>query len=343
MRLTLNDLKSITLGAAKVTEENGRIKINRFTEEEVLFYIDRDAKMGRTFSQRCSAAAGIKLNFKTDSKRLKLAAEVSTGGSRTYFSFDIYENGEPIGYLSNFRDEELELDYTVQKFPYGKFEGEFILSEDSSHIEVYFPWSVTVDDITVELDDGAKIEPIKPMRKLLVYGDSITQGYDAARSAKRYAARLANFLGAEEFNKAIGGEIFVPGLVEKKLPFEPDFITVAYGTNDWNSTDGKNFYEDAREFYKRLSLHYPTAKIFAITPIWRLNYGEEKPLGDFFTVERIIREVTAELKNVTVISGFDFVGHDKMLFADLRLHPRDVGFDEYFENLAKKIGEENDK
>ena len=52
-----------------------------------------------------------------------------------------------------------------------------------------------------------------------------------------------------------------------------------------------------------------------------------------------IREVTAELKNVKVISGFDLVGHDKKLFADLRLHPNDAGFNQYFDNLSKKIGE----
>ena len=77
--------------------------------------------------------------------------------------------------------------------------------------------------------------------------------------------------------------------------------------------------------------------IFAITPIWRLNYEESKPFGDFFSVERIIRDATSDFKNVNVIPGFDLVGHDKKLFADLRLHPRDAGFDEYYENLSKKI------
>ena len=140
-------------------------------------------------------------------------------------------------------------------------------------------------------------------------------------------------------NKAIGGEIFVPGLAELKLDFVPDYITVAYGTNDWSTTNGEDFYQNVKSFFGFLSKNYPESQIFAISPIWRLNFEDEKPFGDFFSVEKIIREVTAELENVSVISGFDLVGHDKMLFADLRLHPRDAGFKEYFENLSKKIGE----
>ena len=54
---------------------------------------------------------------------------------------------------------------------------------------------------------------------------------------------------------------------------------------------------------------------------------------------RIIRDIASKLKNVKVISGLDLVGHEKKLFADLMLHPRNDGFNEYFENLSKKIGE----
>ena len=174
---------------------------------------------------------------------------------------------------------------------------------------------------------------------IYVYGDSITQGYDAVRPSNRYAARLADFLGAVEYNRAIGGEIFVPELVERELSLSPDFVSVAYGTNDWSTTDGESFSENARRFYRALSEAYPKAKIFALTPIWRANFEDEKPFGAFSLVEERIREATRELPNVTVIGGFDLVGHDRALFADLRLHPRDAGFHQYFENLSKKIGE----
>lgn len=338
MKLGLEDYKRITQGCAYVTEKNGKIGFHRFTEAEELFYKRRDEILGRDFRCRCSATAGVKLCFVTSSKILKLTVTTGVATSRSYFSFDVFENGSLIGYLDNFKEEELFENYTEQQFVLGRHEKSFLLSDTKSEITVYFPWSVSVEDIEIELDDGAEIEPTVPQKKLLVYGDSITQGYDAIRPSHRYAARIAALLGAEEINKAIGGEIFVPGLVKDKLDFKPDYITVAYGTNDWSTTDGMDFYKNVESFYSSLSQNYPNAPIFAITPIWRLNFEEPKPFGDFFSVEKVIREATSDLKNVRVISGFDLVGHDKKLFADLRLHPRDEGFNEYYENLSKKIG-----
>ena len=337
MRLLLNDYKSIALGCARVVEENGKIRFHRFTEEEEIIYRKRDELLGKSFSDRCAAPAGIKLSFTTNSKSIKITAVTAAATSRSYFSFDVFENGKPLGYLDNFKEEELPENYTEQEFPLGKYEKSFVLSKENNEITVYFPWSVLIDDIEIELDDGASIEPIRPKKKLLAYGDSITQGYDAIRPSHRYAARIAEFLGAEEINKAIGGEIFVPSLVEKKLDFKPDYITVAYGTNDWSSTDGKDFYQNVVSFFTSLSKNYPEVPIFAITPIWRLNFEEAKPFGNFFSVEKIIKEATSSFKNVNVISGFDLVGHDTKLFADLRLHPNDAGFSEYFKNLSKKI------
>ncbi len=340
MKLTIDDLRKITLGAVDIGEENGKPRFHRFTAAEELLYQKRDAELGKSYFKRCIAPAGIKLNFKTDSRLMTIRAELKETTSRTYFSFDVFENGSYVGALDNFDEKELSEDYTLDVLKLGEFKKEFSLSEKTKEISVYFPWSVFIEDFEIELDDGAIIEPIKPKKKILIYGDSITQGYDALRPHKRYAARLAEALGAEEINKAIGGEIFFPELACEKADFMPDYVSVAYGTNDWSTTDGRSFYNDAAAFYKSLSESYPNAKIFAITPIWRANFEDDKPFGDFFSVENQIRDAVAGLKNVTVISGFSLVSHDEALFADLRLHPRDKGFDEYFENLFKRIGED---
>jgi len=147
-------------------------------------------------------------------------------------------------------------------------------------------------------------------------------------------------LGAEELNKAIGGEAFFPELAKLKDSFEPDYITVAYGTNDWANVEKELIIENCKGFYENLSVNYPNIKIFAITPIWRKEMYEEKPGGKFEEIEDIIRNCTKELKNVTVVSGFDFVPQDEKYYADLRLHPNDDGFQLYAENLYNKIKDE---
>jgi len=60
-------------------------------------------------------------------------------------------------------------------------------------------------------------------------------------------------------------------------------------------------------------------------------------MGDFFTIAKTIRELTADLERVTVIDGFGFVPQDPALFADLRLHPNDAGFEHYAANLIEQV------
>ena len=128
MKLVLEDYKSITLGCAAVTEENGKIRFHRFTEKEELFYKERDKELNTRFSNRCAAPAGIRLRFATESKTLKIAVTVASTTSRSYFSFDVFENGKLLGYLDNFREDELIENYTEQQFPLGRHEKSFILS-----------------------------------------------------------------------------------------------------------------------------------------------------------------------------------------------------------------------
>jgi len=170
-----------------------------------------------------------------------------------------------------------------------------------------------------------------------VFGDSITQGYDALHPSNRYIAKIADKLGAEEFNKAIGGEMFFPELAALKESFEPDYILVSYGTNDWSHRDAETFKAKCKGFYENLAGNYPNSKIFAVTPIWRKDITEEKPFGDFETVDLLIRNAVKDCKNISVISGFDFVPKDEKYFADLRLHPNDEGFKHYAENLYNAI------
>lgn len=60
-----------------------------------------------------------------------------------------------------------------------------------------FPWSVRASVKELSIGDNALIEPVKTEKKLLAYGDSITQGYIALRPSSMYTSKLADFLNAE--------------------------------------------------------------------------------------------------------------------------------------------------
>ena len=329
-------MKKIATGVVNVREENGVFYFSRFTSEQEALYL----KEKQDYHRKTLSTAGVKLYFKTDSKNLfiKLRTEEST--SRKYFSLDVHVNKNPIGHIDNFSDVELERDYTVQEFSQGEFSKNFDLGDGEKEVCVHFPWSVKTFIEEVSIDDGCYVEGIKAEKKLLAFGDSITHGYDALRPANRYIVQLADRIGAEEINKGIGGEMFFPELADLKEPFVPDYITVAYGTNDWNCTDCESFRTNCKEFYKNLANNYPDSKIFAITPIWRKDRDEFRKLGAFESVEQYIKEVVSEYKNITFVSGYDLVPKEENYFSDLYLHPNDDGFAHYVNNLYDKIKNE---
>ena len=333
MKLSIDQIKKITKGAVRLEETKEGLCLYRFTKEQELLY----AGTNETFYKQTFANAGMKFLFKTNSENLFLDVELESKTSRKYFSFDVFVDDELIGYLDNFKEEDMPTVYTTVPLPYGRVNKNFSLGKGSKTVEVYLPWNFRCVFKEISIDDGAYIEEVQMDKKALVYGDSITQGYDALRPSNRYVAKLMDFIGAEEINKAIGGEFFFPPLVETEEAFVPDIVTVAYGTNDWSKTDEPGFRIRSRAFYETLSKKYPNTKIFAITPIWRKDYQEYREFGLFEDMICDIEEAVEGLTNVHLIHGFNFVPKDESFFADLRLHPNDAGFDHYFIGLCAEI------
>lgn len=339
MKLSIEQVKSITKGAERITEEAKGFCFYRFSEEEGEFYRERAKEKNDPFMyERTKYTAGIRFLFRTNSKTLTLKTILSMAGSRRYFSFDVYVNNEPIGYIDNFSEMGLPQNYITTEVPIAEsYEKIFELGEGDKTVCVYFPWSMIAMIQEVSIDDGAYIEAIDLKKKIICYGDSITQGYDVQRSSLRYAARIAEALGAEEINKAIGGERFVPGLVEIKVDYQPEYILVAYGTNDWTHHGFDVFQGNCKAFLKAVSENYPDTTIFVLTPIWRGDMMQEKKSGEFEDVGKYIKEFAVPYKNIHVIDGFDLVPKDGTYYADGWLHPNDKGFMCYYENLKKQI------
>ncbi len=330
LRLDYKTIKSITQGAVRVTDEDG-YRFFRFTEEQEEVYrkYRADDMLRKTFS-----TSGVCLEFKTDSEELYIEYDVMASSSRGYYAFDVLCDGELIGSASNFREGEI------------LFEREYILKPENKHfklasgmktIKVVFPWSTTPIIKVIGLDDNSVVEPAAKKDKILMFGDSITHGYDAIHPTLSYAYMLSDKLGLEVYNKAIGGEIFFPELGGCKDEFVPKLITVAYGTNDWSLSSLDKFKQNIKGFYDALTGNYPDTKIFSITPIWRKDCLETRDMGCFDTVKKCINDIAKDYRNITVIDGLDFVPHDEEYYADLRIHPNAEGFIHYANNLYNAI------
>ena len=333
MRLSFEEIQSITRGAAYLEDLGGQIRFHRFTAEQEALYLEYNGG----FFEKCFATTGIVLRFRTDSSYLRIRSTVLKATSRAYFSVDIFKDGEILGYIDNFSEADVSGDYTIKGFPFGSFIKEFSLGKGLKTIEIHLPWSSEFRLDALEVEIGAIIEPVLRAKTLMTFGDSITQGYDALRPTSCYTVKLAEALGADEINKAIGGERFIPALAACPDPVKPDYISVAYGTNDWGVGTWKQFSKNCPAFYRKLRKTYPEAKILALAPVWRKDMNEVRKCCPFPKIGEVIRESVKDLPDVTVIDCFDFIPKDEQYFADFRLHPNDEGFRLYTAGLLKAL------
>ena len=322
MKANFELIKEITSGAAVIRENNGFYEFFRMTDQQgdILKNIN-------DFYMKSTATSGIKMDFITDAEALEFSGRFSEGSTRKFAYFDIYVNGVLVAHPGT-ADHLQNPDFAVSLPLNGK----------DNRVTIYFPCIANAAIKSFELINAAKIEPVKKNRKILCYGDSITQGYDAQYPSFAYANILADALDAEIFNKAIGAEVFNPPFADAPDEFMPDIISIAYGTNDWSKqVSAENIEKNATDFVTNLRKHYPDAPIIAILPIWRKDMEESRLSGQLRDAITVLKKVYVQFDNITVVEGMPLVPHLPEFYADGYLHPNDTGFLLYGNNLVKNL------
>ncbi len=321
MKLTLDQIRAITHGALTVAEVDGGFCFARFSPRQQAYYDMTHPDFGK----KAHATSGVRLEFLTDSDHLSFTYTVSSASSRPFCFFDVSVDGV---LLLHHGEEQLQTSTDTVSLA---------LPAGTHRVAVYLPCLFRAVLSNVTLDDGATLTPVERSCRLLCFGDSITQGYDAHFPSQCYTNLLADLLDAEMVDQGIGGERFCPDLLDKEMNFDPDIITVAYGTNDWRHSKQDRMAEAAREFYRRLRALYPTARIFAITPTWRGDLDLVTEAGSFAEGTAIVREAALAQPGITVIDGMGLVPHVAEVFDDSYLHPSDLGFRFYADALFAQI------
>lgn len=329
MKLTYEQIRNITQGAVDILESDGYLRFLRFTEQECALISNPNLYY----------PAGVQLVFRTDGTSLQLKGRtMEKSGIRSYFAFDIYENDSFLGAVTNLQDADAVRDYACSVYPLGEFSSVFPLHTGEKQIRIVLPHSVLAEISELTIENATYITPVRPTKTLVAYGDSITQGYDALHPSNTYAMRLANALGAELYNKSLGGACFSPAMAAASSGVQADLLLTAYGTNDWGCCDRETFTSNAAGFFENLVRQYPGVPIYTITPIWRKDHLEKvTSFGTFAEVEEVIRKICAPYPSIHIIDGIPLVPHDETYFGDLRLHPNDAGFAEYAAGCIAKI------
>lgn len=318
MILTLNDIKSITEGAVVIEESNVGFEFHRFTSFQ-RSVLDKASD----FCIKATATSGVVLHCHCSGKEIKLKYKSAQGSSRTFIAFDCYI------------DNQLVYHYFDDPKVY-ESDGEFSLSlpERECEVKIYFPNLNKI--IVTEFSIDGTWKPIAQKRgKLLAYGDSITQGYDAIYPSGSYALLLARHFNLELVNRGIGGERFNAKVLKEEADFMPEMVTVAYGTNDWVYRSFPVLTKKAKDFLLRLSQLYTNIPVYCLLPIWRADEENGAKGGSLAEVREFLRKEAEQYPNFKVIQPI--FPQDVKLFSDGYLHPNDDGFKIMAQSIIEQI------
>ena len=315
MKLTFEQIKSVTVGSVNTVQTEEGIKFYKCTERQIEAWNRKSATLG----DRALSTTGIRLDFHTNSQHVGFKA---ISGRK----YEVHINGLVAAVFRLNAGEVAELDLSD---PIGR-------KQDEYRVTIVFPSHDAGGAVEyVELDDGAWIKPHAFDKKFLFIGDSITQGWASSLDSYSYAYRVSNFFNAESVIQGIGGAYYNEESFDE-IDFDPEVVFVAYGTNDFGH------YKTYDEFRFHCEAHlaliadaYKDKKVFVLSPIWR-DKREGKAMGSFDGCIDIVKN-GADKYGLNYIDGLKLVPPMASLFQDEYLHPNDNGFSLYAENLIKEL------
>ena len=311
MVLNNEQIKSIAANCLDVrTRENGRAQVLRFTDKQTELYRNSN------FIPHPLCAPCACFDFTYNGEIIAFEFDITAVTSRKFLSFDLYDGEVMVHSLYTYADSEGQ-----RQFFY-KFS-----DKRTRRVRLFLPYSCGVEIWNFTLDDGASFTPTSTdgRLKMLFLGDSITHGYDSHYTSMTYAATVARHYDAVCLNHGVGGYVFKAESLDAELPFTPDVITVAYGTNDWGryGMDEDKYRAAADAFFDKLCTIYPSARIFGILPVWRADEDRRPERMPFTRVYEILRECYAS-HGVECIDGEKAVPQMRAFYSD-GLHPNTIG------------------
>ena len=307
--------------------EDGTVRFQRFSQcQQTQYVIDGDRK-GKDFYSRSQAASNVVLDFITDSSVLGVNYKWQTATGHDDVIFDFYVDGVFSGcHRTEDRGEELFA---------------FDIPSGEHQVTLFFPWQVIIDINSIILSTGASIKEIKKTKRILVLGDSISQGYVCRHPSLSYVGYITRQLNVECLNQAVGGYWFEKDSLDEELAlWNPDIIISAYGTNDYFHREKEEFSIGVRDFLQKLYMILPNTPVLGIIPIPRFDelYLARQRTTDFRLEEAhsIIRESYNKYPTATILENDFFPRHPDFFAPDL-IHPNDLGFQIYGEAVKNRI------
>jgi len=288
-----------------------------------------------------SAAAGVRLRFKTDSRRLVLSVNQrlvppTPPAFEPRGLYDLYIDGalarravadggaliDPEGTLSGGEAAQL----AFEDLPAGE-----------KLIELWLPQAATVSITGLAIDAGASHSPWPdPRPRIVFHGSSITHGMEAAGASAGWPAVAANLAGLRHLNLGWGGSCLLSGLAARILrDQDADAIVLKLGINVW--PDGalreRTFLDSAHAMLAIIRERHARTPIAVVSPIYspgREDTGDNGGLAltrmrDLLAQAVEIRQAMGD-DRVRYLSGLALFGEADAADLPDDLHPNTDGY-----------------
>ena len=280
----------------------------RFSQERMDDYneYNETAKIKAPYFE---CTTGVRMDFYTDADTISFHYSVTAGffdGNAEYpvDTFNIYENGE---YKSS------------QKVVKGN-PGDVVYRRKStdpeSRITILFPGYHGVSLSMFDLGNARPVEDYD--HKILVFGDSISQGLFADKPGDNYVHQVCSALNADYMNLSVGGEIFRTDALDEDVHFKPTHILVALGTNDYYAgINAGSVATNAAYYLRQVAEIYPDVPVTVISPFGNIPADFNAAIGS-----------VAQTAGCHYIDGTTLISHTASSWSKDNVHPNTTGFNE---------------
>lgn len=250
MMITGEDLKPYVFGYLETEiDEDGYLHFYRFTKKQ------REILAADSHKFVSRASSGVRLDITGDFKTIAFDYRFFNNlkpETAVHPTFDICENDIPRMHI-----RKLEAMGTEDHHLYYEMGG-------PGRFTIYFP---TYSELSIKnLQIDGNFIPTPQGIKYLAHGDSISQGAFSEMNHETYVSLIQREFGFDLLNQSVSGYTFGKYPFDD-IDFDPEIITVGYGTNDWSGSADLD--TNSKVFFEKLKAQFPKAKVYVLTPIWR--------------------------------------------------------------------------
>ncbi|MFC7307651.1 GDSL-type esterase/lipase family protein [Streptomyces monticola] len=279
---------------------------------------DRDRLPADTWD-RATVPAGVRLEFMTGGGGAR-AVEVAYSGSAP-LAADAYRPSEPVFTL--LRGEDTIAEAAAKAAPDSVVRLE--LPPDEGPFTLHLPETLRPVLHSVRGIGGA-LDAVPARPPLLVYGDSIAEGWSASRPHRAWPAVAGRALGLDTVNLGYAGAARGELASAEQLAALPGaVITVAFGTNCWSRTphSAPLLREQVCAFLALVRRGHPHTPLLVASPVLRPD-AEDTPnaLGATLAELRSAVEEAARAEGVALLPGAELLRAEHLVDG---VHPGDAG------------------